>query len=563
MEAGCGRIAIVVLLIGANGVPLYGGPEKSGSLDVEPEDLRPGLVAHYRSLADKDATLYRIDAKPAFHLGNSSPHPRIAPGPFEVVWTGVLNLTEPIPLTFAAYLCGDVTMKVDGVTVLQGRGNSETAQISSKEPLKRPQGLYRLRIRYRSLPDKPARLQIWWQGSTFPREPLPTWQLKHLAADLTPDALQDQLAEKGRAAVGRIGCARCHSGAFPGLTESPPGPSLADARRRINRNWFLDWLGDPVKVRPDARMPALFAADRKGFVERWILTEHLLGSSTTSKRSPSAGDHRLGRRAFISIGCATCHFLPDQERSTQPDFGRTPLTGLNDRLPAEELAAFLGNPHARYPDGRMPRLPVAQDMARDIAAYVSMWSKPARTEEAIKPPTAEEIAAVSRRLDVRGVAASAAALLREKHCAQCHPGLGESIPADIPLKALDDSRGCLSGRTLPRFSVDAPTRKALAAYRTVAVREKHPSPFASRQRLLDHLGCVRCHQRDSDRPPPIEAIGSTLGGGWLTYVPFQRTPRLTYPQQKFTRAPSAHGDPRGRRGAASSPLFVSHAVVRP
>ncbi len=34
----------------------------------------------------------------------------------------------------------------------------------------------------------------------------------------------------------------------------------------------------------------------------------------------------------------------------------------------------------------------------------------------------------------------------------------------------------------------------------------------------------------------IEAIGSTLGGAWLQSVPFQRTPRLTYAHQKYTRA---------------------------
>src|SRR5688500_4346161 len=112
-------------------------------------------------------------------------------------------------------------------------------------------------------------------------------------------------------------------------------------------------------------MPALFTADRQGFVERWIVTEYLLGSAAPEKRPAKdrAGDHRAGRSAFISIGCAACHYLPDVARPEQPDFDRTPLTGLKDRLPAEELAAFLGNPHARYPDGRMPRLPVPPDTA--------------------------------------------------------------------------------------------------------------------------------------------------------------------------------------------------------
>jgi hypothetical protein len=42
---------------------------------------------------------------------------------------------------------------------------------------------------------------------------------------------------------------------------------------------------------------------------------------------------------------------------------------------------------------------------------------------------------------------------------------------------------------------------------------------------------VRCHIRDSDRPPPIEQVGSTLGSSGLEMVPYQRTPRLTFAHQ--------------------------------
>jgi glucose/arabinose dehydrogenase len=534
MTTGCRGIGVILLYLAAPLSLLGAGP-----IEAEPEELRPGLLAQYRSLRDPEATLYRIEAKPAFWLGHSSPHPRLPPGRFEVVWTGVLNLSDPAPLTFDAFLCGEVTMEVDGVRVLEGRGESETARIVSRNPLPRPPGLYRLRVQYRSLADRPARLQLGWEGRTFAREPLPAWQLQHLAAELPRAARQDALAEKGRILAGRLGCARCHRGAFPGVSEPPPGPSLADATRRIKRDWLLDWLADPAKMRPDAHMPALFPPDRTGFVERWLVGEHLLGPAADEKSStPSkSGDHRLGRRAFVSLGCAACHFLPDMDRKSQPDFDRTHLTNLSERLLSGDLAAFLGNPYSRYPDGRMPRLPVPPDTARDLAAYLLMWSKPARSDgETAKPPTADEISAVARRLSMRGASAAGAALVREKRCAQCHSGLGADIPADIAIQSTENERGCLSKRSFPRFNLDAAARKALGAYLAVAGREQHPSPFADRQRLLDHLGCVRCHQRDSDRPSPLEAIGSTLGGAWLQFVPFQRTPRLTYPHQKYTRS---------------------------
>jgi mono/diheme cytochrome c family protein len=538
-----------------------------GEPDVEPEDLPPGLVAHYRSLVDKSADLHRIDAKPAFNLGLSSPHPRIPPGQFEVDWTGMLYLKDPAPITFDAFVCGEVTVKVDGVSVLQGRGDTETSRVGPGKSLERDPGLYRLTIHYRSLPDRPARVQIWWQGKTFAHEPLPAWLLKHRAEDMPRALASEQLVEKGRVLVGKLGCARCHSSAFPGVAEPPPGPSLADVRRRINRAWLLEWLADPAKVRTDARMPALFSADRTGFVKRWIIAEHLLGPDDAEvRRAPSpsqsgkekegerdrAGDHRLGRRAFVGLGCAACHFLPDVPRAEQPDLDRVSLTNISDRLPALELASFLGNPHSRYPDGRMPRLPVNPETARDIAAYLLLWSKPTggavgqisnlpgdgqvgNLPHKVEPPTAVEVREATRRLRASDIDAAATALIRQKGCATCHPGLGSSTPAQIPLTGVDTNHGCMSGKSVPRFTLDNPAQEAIAAYQGVAAREKHTSAFASRQRLLVHLGCLRCHQRDSDRPPPLEAIGSTLGSAWLQEVPFQRTPRLTFPHQKYTR----------------------------
>src|SRR5204863_6218203 len=141
----------------------------------------------------------------------------------------------------------------------------------------------------------------WWQGSNFSREPLAAWHLKHLAAETPATLGQEQLAEKGRAAVERFGCARCHSGTVPGVTASPPGPSLADAGRRINRAWLLDWLADPARVRTGAHMPTHFSGDRQESVERWLIAEYLRASASTDTPSvkKTTGDHRMGRRYFV------------------------------------------------------------------------------------------------------------------------------------------------------------------------------------------------------------------------------------------------------------------------
>src|SRR3954470_19103186 len=92
----------------------------AGPLDLEPGDLNPGLVARYQSVAQPRAAASRIEPKPAFYLGRSSPHPRIPPGPFEVTWTGVIAIKDPGPITFSAFVGGEATVTVDGVTVLDG-----------------------------------------------------------------------------------------------------------------------------------------------------------------------------------------------------------------------------------------------------------------------------------------------------------------------------------------------------------------------------------------------------------------------------------------------------------
>src|SRR4051812_32142721 len=180
----------------------------AGPLELEPGDLKPGLIAKYLSCVTQLARLVRVEAKPAFTLGRSSPHPRIPPGPFEVTYTGVLQIKESGPITFSAFVGGELTVTVDGVTVLDGRGQTDTAQVKGKEALKRESGYYTFTVKYQSLVDVPARLQLWWEGEAFAREPLPAWRLGRLAADETPVVKADLAAAAGRTAVREFGCAR-------------------------------------------------------------------------------------------------------------------------------------------------------------------------------------------------------------------------------------------------------------------------------------------------------------------------------------------------------------------
>lgn len=496
-------------------------------------ELAPGLEAVYHSLAEPQVELARIDSKPAFTWDDSSPHPRLASGPFAVAWDGVLLIKETDGIRFSAHLAGRATVSVDDVTVLEGRNEDASTPLRSLISFERSPGLYRIHIDYESLPETPARFQLLWEGRTFAREPLPAVRLKHVPAELPEVIKLEESRERGRAAIERFGCARCHASVFPGISAAPPGPSLADLAQRSSQSWLVDWLADPTKVRSDARMPVLFATNRTGFVERWLVVEHL-HNLTSKEGKPSVeakGDHRLGRQAFMGLGCVACHQVPDKETATQPALDRYPLEGLGDRATEAYLAAFLADPSLRYPDGRMPKLPIEDKKARDLAAFILLWNRPSIAEKTSGDlPTREEIATVSQRLGV-APAEVGAALVREKGCLRCHPGVGDTETAALPIR--NDQGGCLSTSTLPRFNLDEQTRQAVRDYLQVAALEKHPSEFARRQRLIKHLGCLRCHQRDSDRLPPLEEISRTLWSPFLSRMPYQKTPPLSHASAKY------------------------------
>ncbi|MBI3464006.1 MAG: hypothetical protein HY000_13250, partial [Planctomycetes bacterium] len=325
--------------------------------ELEEDELAPGLVAIYRSL-DKDHAapqVARIDPKPAFTWGDSSPHPRIPPGPFEVVWTGVISLYERGEIRFGAYLGGDATVVIDGETVLQARGRSANDWVGSPKGISREAGLYRVRVVFRSLAGVPARIQIWWQGESFSREPLPASRLMHVKRELPEAARQEELIARGRDAVERFGCRRCHSAALPSVADFAPGPSLAGLGKRVSRRWLFDWLADPAKVRPHARMPIVFAEGREGLAERQLVADFLLKSTGPANASNKAtpGDFRAGRQAFLGTGCIACHVDPEKAgpgasaegKSAAPnDPERIAYHALADRFTPESLAAFLVDP---------------------------------------------------------------------------------------------------------------------------------------------------------------------------------------------------------------------------
>jgi mono/diheme cytochrome c family protein/glucose/arabinose dehydrogenase len=532
--AGVGALAALgvaaYLWIGhAEPLPLEIPPEPVPvveNAEIDEAALRPGLQAIYQSLADESARVARIDLKPNFTWGNSSPHPLLPPKSWQATWSGVLLVREKDSITFSSQLSGTVTVVVDGKTVLSGTDDDQVAT-----PLPTTPGAYRLQIDFQRDAKRPGRLQLWWEGQSFAKEPLPATRLKHLPSELDPSVREEEAIERGRSVAANFGCAHCHRGAMPTIDDPPPGPSLANLKGRFQRDWLLDWLAEPARLRQGAHMPMLFDAGRGGFVERWLIADYLQ-QGTPRATASSVGDHRLGRQYFMGLGCFACHPPPDGTDKNADDPQRHPYRGLGDRYTLDQLAAHIVDPTVRYPDGRMPKVPVPAKEARDIAAFLLLWSKPTASVAAASTPTAEEIAGVAGRLRVVPQDVGKA-LVRDKGCVHCHVGLEDSKPADIPLRSL--AAGCLGGTTLPHFTLNEQQRSDLMKFLSRAARERYASPVVERQHLLERASCLRCHQRDRDEAAPLVEIGRVSWSPFLARMPYQRTPSLTGATTKYTR----------------------------
>ncbi|UVI39625.1 c-type cytochrome [Qipengyuania spongiae] len=95
-----------------------------------------------------------------------------------------------------------------------------------------------------------------------------------------------------------------------------------------------------------------------------------------SRYTPDTESARRGRDAIERVGCAACHEIPGihwPQGRTGPslvgfdDFG--PIAGSLPNTP-ENLAAFVRNAPAAKPGSTMPAMPLSEDEARDVAAYL-------------------------------------------------------------------------------------------------------------------------------------------------------------------------------------------------
>ncbi len=337
---------------------------------------------------------------------------------------------------------------------------------------------------------------------------------------------------RGLVLLGELGCVACHSqGPGEAAVEVPRGPDLATVGSRVQADYLVHFLEAPLEAEPGTRMPDLLRGLEKA--ARGAAAEalaHYLRSMAPPIASVEPADPAAtarGRELFHTIGCVACHAPRDAMGAELPVPAAEPLGRLEAKYVLSSLRTFLLTPHEARPAGRMPDLHLTPSEAHDVSHYLLAGASGIPAARAVEIDPTKVL--------------TGRALFAERACAACH-ALADpqrrAFRVAKPLRTLDPTAGCLSGRDgpWPHYAIANDQRADLQAAMTTITT---PLPDALRiQQLLASRNCTACHQReelggiarerqpfvtsndpslgeDGRLPPSLSGVGAKLQHDWL------------------------------------------------
>jgi cbb3-type cytochrome oxidase cytochrome c subunit len=529
----------------------------ASSLAVDPADLKPGLVAEFKEAAKGRSAISRLEPTIALSLNRGeTPHPRMSSNG-DVTWSGYVNIVRPGKYTFSATLQGGaLTALVGGRSVFTGEAGAELLTRSG-EAVALDGGVQAITATFH--PKGGAeRVELFWQGPGFVKEPLAHQFLGHLPKDLPAGFARDVKLEHGRFRFEELGCIRCHKASgddamAKGLVDHS-GPNLTEIGKRAFQGWIDAWLADPSKLRPQTTMPALFSDDDQGRAERYAVTKYLTSLAGSGLAPPKTGvvtsnevrqSMDRGRILYSVAGCAACHQEARPKAKNDED-DREPLkpedyfSSLGTNGPAakyllgavgsktrfEPLATYLQNPLKTNPHGRMPQMNLNGQEATDLARFLCR-----NTDDAISPQMPD--APKAKPVDVGRKAYSGAraqddlarlqkltgdkqwvelgrTLVVAKGCVNCHAieQDGKALAAVDTFPSLENIKaagaaGCIGDKPdaakTPVYKAGEQEREAITTFLKDGLKGAGTSsPAYSARAALRRFNCLNCHSRDGE-----------------------------------------------------------------
>lgn len=192
----------------------------------------------------------------------------------------------------------------------------------------------------------------------------------------------------------------------------PDVPSLHAADRRLRQDFIAKYLQQPHDLRPGliALMPRLSINEKQAQrMAAWLVPDE----APPVRFPQDAETLRRGRQLLETQGCGTCHRfsgvdpLPASPLPV-PLKADTVVRGIRlapdlrhsrDRLQTAWLVRWLRDPQSIKPDSPMPKVPLSEEQATAIAAYV--MNAPLSAVPA--PIVPERLPLLSRRVSFREV----------------------------------------------------------------------------------------------------------------------------------------------------------------
>ncbi len=441
----------------------------------------PGLLMTFVS---ETTDTVRVDQLALQVPAGLSPSVFISSKAFGAAWQGSLLVPERDDYTFSLEGVGNVTLQIDGRTVLSGE-----LPLKASVPVTLGKGAHAIYCSYRSPAEGGSRVRLMWSSPQFRTEPVPASAFRHLPGGEV--ALWEKV-RAGREVFLEAQCVRCHQprngvprDATPELLESMP--DFRAAGRRFDAGWLEAWIAQPRDHCPTV------AADRAPDVAAYLATRNegavaavVIPTDAATIAAGAAWVEKLRLGFWVDT-------LAKERRHT--DAG---------------LVAFLQQPALHHADTRFPDVRLSRDEARAVAAYV-------RSRQPAAPVASG-----------RGNAEAGRAVVAAS-CAVCHePGAsagGVRAPALEEIARSDWTvRGCVArnrGRA-PDLRLSPEQVALLVTFRNsdrdvgmASLRRFAPSEYATTQ--LKALQCAQCHSAGTEaKIPDLAAAGEKLDQAWLT-----------------------------------------------
>lgn len=426
-------------------------------------ELVPGLLQRITVGAQEDVRTSRQVS--LFVPAGAVASPFLPAGVFRIKWEGKLVLEKRSRLVFTLEGTGKARLLVDGEELVAALGESnESKRLRSGE--------HDIVVEYESPAKGDARVQLFWQGRDFAREPVSPAVLRH---DPNDGGLKKQLPlRQGRQVLAEKRCLACHDGpeSVKMVELTLAGPSLKEVEHRLHRDWLARWIADPHALRPSAHMPVAFKdnPEQKGADIAAFLTAGAPKVDQDIKVDPE--QVKKGGHLFHEQGCIACHSLEGKG-----DLERIALGAVGTKFRHGALAAFLRAPAKFHQGTRMPTFGFSDEESGQLEAFLRTLNK----EKPRAAPVGDPVAGKE--------------LFAKVGCANCHDH-GES--GRLKAKTSFTALGAADCSHVTYALADS-ERGALTTFLTTktaqaSLQRSVPAEFAHRQ--YRSLNCNACHSQD-------------------------------------------------------------------